>query len=151
MSSLTPVCRDSMRLLKAQKDEEKRIAEEAARTARVNQIVSEIYKNAIKIAETTTETSYKYQRTAQDRMADAMCGDSPSGAMIRNNNIDTFYTTRMPDILAGLQQLFPGCFVAHKSFIIAQDRTYDLSTLNPDSIPFIKVLQRQEYILVDWS
>ena len=140
MSSLTPVCRDSMRLLKAQKDEEKRLAE-AARTARVNQIISEIYKNAVRTAETTTETSYKYD------------------ILMRNglNNVNEYremiiYTTRMPDILAGLQQLFPDCSVTHKLLVIGQDgKMHDISTINSDVLPFIQVRRKQEYIVVDWS
>jgi uncharacterized HAD superfamily protein len=141
MSSLTPVCRDSMRLLKAQKDEEKRVAEEAARTARVNQIISEIYKNAVRTAETTTETSYKYDIL----MRNGLNNVNESREMI-------IYTTRMPDILAGLQQLFPDCSVAHKLLVIGQDgKMHDISTMNVDIIPFIQVRRKQECIVVDWS
>jgi hypothetical protein len=134
MSSLTPVSRDSMRLRKAQK-------EEAARTARVNQIISEIYMYAVRTAENTTETSYKYEI----RMPDASNSVHESREMI-------IHTTRMPDILAGLQQLFPDCSVTHKLLVIGQDgKTHDISTINPDLLPFIQVRQKKEYIVIDWS
>ena len=120
-----PISRESMRGLKAQTDEKIRIA-------RTNQAVSEIYRLATGAARTTEATSYAW--TIQNRNAPINC---------------------MPDIIKGLQSLFPECSVEHKVMSRSPDgKMCDLSKMDAAAREFIKGLghhQTQEAIVIDWS
>lgn len=124
--------RDMMRGLKAKIEEE-------ARLQKVKQIVYNIYNYAVQVAKTKTDTSYNYQLPRlQTRTGDT--------------TIDAFYTQNMPDILAGLQELFLGCDVSHTLLCKGTDgKMYDISKLDEKVLPFINRDLDQSYIVIDWS
>jgi hypothetical protein len=104
-----PMSRDAMRELKAKTEEaarvEKEAAQEAARIQReaqrlvaINMFVKKVYFAAVEAAKSKTDTSYRYPLPQIPRY---------SGGMVT----EPFYMTNMPEILAGLQELFPGCDV----------------------------------------
>jgi hypothetical protein len=58
----------------------------------------------------------------------------------------------MPDILTGLQELFPGCDVTHTILSRGTDgKMYDISKLDEKVLPFVNRALDQSYIVVDWS
>ena len=102
--------RDAMRELKAKTDEAARVKQEAAqekaqiqreaqRLFAINSFVTKVYHHAVEAAKSKADTSYKYS-----------LGPMPD-----------FYLKNMPDILAGLQGLFPGCNVSHTQSHIVVD------------------------------
>jgi len=101
--SLTPISRDSMRTLKAMKDEERRVS-------LVKNLVEEIYINAEAKAATSTETVYQHRLYAE-------------GMFYHNYNFN-FYRTNMSEILRNVQNLFPGCAVSHSILVEARKRVY---------------------------
>lgn len=123
-----PMSRDTMRELKA-------TFEEAARIQQVKQIVQHVYQAAVQTAKTKNDTSYNHSLPhARDHMN------------------HSFYLKNMPDILAGLQELFPGCAVSHTLLSKGTDgKMYDISKLDDKVLPFVNRALDQSYIVVDWS
>jgi hypothetical protein len=120
--------RDAMRQLKAK-------TEEAARIQRVKQIVQQLYRAAVETAEFSSATSYNYPLPPQNR-----------------HQPDLFYVKNMPDILAGLQELFPGCDVSNTLLSRGADgKMYDISKLDDKVLPFVNRALDQSHIVVDWS
>ena len=83
-----PISRESMRILRAQKEEERRIQQ-------VEGEIAKIYQSAIRTAENTNDSRYLHPL------------DSPFRPPLE------FYKMNMAEILAGVQYLFPGCSVKH--------------------------------------
>ena len=140
--------RDMMRGLKAKVEEE-------ARLQKVEQIVSQIYQSAVQLAKTKTDTSYNYQlpsaRASQYRVMGLLPTNFPHDYY---NNIitDPFYMPNMPQILAGLQELFPGCYIKHTLLSKGTDgKMYDISKLDEKVLPFVNRALDQSYIVIDWS
>jgi len=123
-----PMSRDTMRELKAK-------TEEAARIQQVKYIVNQVYQAAVQTAKSKTDTSYNHPLPhARDHMN------------------HSFYLKNMPDILAGLQELFPGCDVSHTLLSKGTDgKMYDISKLDDKVLPFVNRALDQSYIVVDWS
>lgn len=122
-----PMSRDTMRELKAK-------TEEAARLEGVKQIVQQVYNAAVQAARFKPETSYNHP-LPQDRQQTV-----------------PFYLKNMPDILAGLQELFPGCAVSHTLLSRGTDgKMYDISKLDDKVLPFVNRALDQSYIVIDWS
>ena len=120
--------RDAMRQLKAK-------TEEAARIQQVKNIVQQVYQAAVQIAKSSPVSSYKYAVPPEDR-----------------RNPDSFYMKNMPDILAGLQELFPGCDVSNTLLSRGADgKMYDISKLDDKVLPFVNRALDQSHIVVDWS
>ena len=125
--------RETMRELKA-------TTEEAARLQRVNQIVSQIYSYAVGAAKSKADTSYNHP-LPQVHIPNS-----------RHGSADPFYIKNMPDILAGLQELFPGCHVSHTLLSMGTDgKMYDISKLDHTVLPFVNRTLDQSYIVIDWS
>jgi hypothetical protein len=58
----------------------------------------------------------------------------------------------MPDILAGLKELFPGCDVTHTLLSKGTDgKFYDISKLDDKVLPFVNRALDRSYIVIDWS
>jgi hypothetical protein len=135
MEALLPISRDTMKILKAQKDEE-------MRQVGIFGIINIIYSNVRRIAETTHDLSYKYPIPLNQ-------GHS---AMIPPSQSAEFYMANMDDILNGLQKLFPGCSVLNTTLSRGQDgKFYDISNMDERVRPFINMSQSQKYIVIDWS
>lgn len=124
-ASLKPYSRDSLRLMKSQKDEETRVNN-------INNTILSIYNNALQVATTTTDTSFKYCITG-----------------------NTFIMTNMADILSGLQILFPDCSVQQKSLVRMHDGKYcEMPPIDDKLLPFMNMKvghTKQECIVIDWS
>lgn len=120
--------RDTMRGLKAN-------TEEAARIQQVKNIVEQVYRAAVQTAKSSSVTSYNYPLPQQHRI-----------------QTDPFYLKNMPEILAGLQELFPDCDVRHTLLSRGTDgKMYDISKLDEKVLPFVNRALDQSYIVVDWS
>ena len=140
--SLTPVSREAMRSLKSLKDEE-------ARLKRIDSLVHHIYRSSVNLAETTTTTSFNYsvpQENITRQVVEPICmyGTTPT----------RYVSTReiIPEIISGLQSLFPNCSVKYTTLTRGQDgKMYDISLMDPQILPFIDKKHAQEYIVVDWS
>jgi hypothetical protein len=123
--SLKPITRDEMRSLKAKKDEEIRLRE-------INDAVKEIYHNAIRNAEQTSDSSFKFH--------------------IRFPS----YEKNITDILSALQVLFPECLVEYKNLCQGHDgKWFDISLFDETMKQFIDInnfrTRAQKYIVIDWS
>ena len=135
MEALVPISRDTMKILKAQKDEE-------VRQVGIFGIINIIYSRAKRIAETTDDLSYKYPIPLNQ-------GHS---AMIPPSQSAEFYTANMDHILKGLRDLFPGCSVLNTTLSRGQDgKFYDISNMDERVRPFINTQHSQKYIVIDWQ
>jgi hypothetical protein len=127
--SLNPVPRETLRGLKAQKDEELRQEQEKQRRYQIHRIVSSIYGNVLRTAETTNAT---------------LCS-------IPINTSDPFTRSNLQDTLTELKIVFPDCSIEHsmkgkdgKMYVISQmDVNQVLSAVHQGG--------NQEFIIVDWS
>jgi hypothetical protein len=123
-----PMSRDTMRGLKAK-------YEEGARIQEIKQIVQQVYRAAVETAKFSSATSYNYPLPQQHRI-----------------QTDPFYVKNMPEILVGLQELFPDCDVRHTLLSRGTDgKMYDISKLDEKVLPFVNRALDQSYIVVDWS
>jgi hypothetical protein len=124
---LTPLTRETLRGLKAQKDEQLRAEKEKQRLYQVSRAVYQIYGEARASAEIRGATSYKF-------------------------HVNSITLQDMPDILAGLQTLFPDSSVEHSLLVKGNDgNMYDVSNMDEKMRPFINTQQGQQYIVIDWS
>jgi len=130
--SLTPVSRDTLRGLKAKKEEGMRALAERQRLDQVSQMVYHIYGQAVSMAELSSETVYTYK--------------------VNTSNSPSFMQQNMSDILNGLKTLFPDCTVEHSFFVRGNDgKMYDISKMDEKMRPFINPQNGQSTIVIDWS
>jgi hypothetical protein len=133
MQPLQPTSRDSLRGLKAAKDEE-------MLWEKLKHCVTQLHIVILRKAESSTDTFYHYKL--------------PPFPISNTTQlpIPEFYRDNMKLILEGLQILFPDCLVEHATLVMAQDgKLYNISKLDEKMIPFINMQQSAEYIVVDWS
>lgn len=127
--SLTPISRDSMLIRRAQKLEEQR-------KLQIQQTVSTIYHNAVRLAESTDDSKYFYELPE---------------IRIQYGKSD-FHRTNMAEILDKVRTLFPSCSVEHIIMATARDgKKYDVSKIDEKLKPFIMQQRIVECIVVDWS
>jgi hypothetical protein len=144
METLVPISRDTMKILKAQKDEEMRQVLEKNRVNGIIGIIKIIYSSAKRIAETTYNLSYNYPLP--------LTYAREAGSVVQPSQSAEFHKTNMDDILDGLRDLFPGCSVFNTSLSRGQDgKMYDISNIDEMVRPFINMSQSQKYIIIDWS
>lgn len=125
---LTPLTRETLRCLKAQKEEQVRAEQEKIRLYQVSRTVYQIYGEARSAAETTGATSYKYKV------------------------VDSFQIHNMTDILDSLRILFPDSSVEYSLFVRGNDgQMHDLSKMDEKVRPFVNMQQSQNNIVIDWS
>ena len=137
--------RDTMRQLKAN-------TEEAARIQQVKNIVQQIYRAAVETAKSKTDTSYNHPLPRGATVAEMQIVAVKKVDCNGGSTADSFYLKNMPDILAGLQELFPGCDVTHTLLSRGADgKMYDISKLDEKVLPFVNRALDQSYIVVDWS
>jgi hypothetical protein len=134
-----PMSRDVMRELKAK-------TEEDARIQQVKNIVQQVYQAAVQTAKSKMDTSYNHPLPRGATVAEKKFGCNGG------TTADPFYVKNMPDILAGLQELFPGCDVSHTLLSRGTDgKMYDISKLDEKVLPFVNRVHDQSHIVVDWS
>lgn len=128
--SRTPISRDTMLSLKAQKDEEIRQKAEADRQHRISDIVTNIYDSAKTAAETSDQKSYAW----------VIPHNFPNGDLVT--------------LIESLRDLFPGCTVEHRirSVVLDMDGKVHDNTMTgiPHNIPILKE-RPVDVIVVDWS
>lgn len=121
---MLPVSIDSMRGLKAKKDED-------VRRFQVQKMIEMIYAQALEKASTTTETAYAH-----------LCSPYIQHPPVQN----------IAEVLAGLRDLFPGCRVTAKKFVKRYSLTlgqFDL--VEVDDLRTVADKSVEHYIIVDWS
>jgi len=144
MSELTPYSRDALRGMKAQVDEEKRLQG-------VRGIIERIHSYAVNQARTTQDTKYKYAVPVELALQPGYLHPHVISAQ---REPAVFHQVNMPDILKGLEELFPGCFVAFTSITMAQGndgKMYDVSDLDQKALAFVNNRQSNSYIVIDWT
>ena len=165
--SLVPFSRETMRGLKAQKDEE-------IKKLKIESIVKQIYQDVVRFAEKNTETLYRVTmltmhtmqaRSVQNHNVNRMSFghiSMPSNIQIPHQVVMTLAVTledvlvNMEEILTHLRTLFPDCLIEYKKVSLAMgkdQKEYDISTLDERIRPFIDLNQlwTNEYIVIDWS
>jgi hypothetical protein len=135
--SLLPVSYDLMRILNIKKKEENRLKD-------IFCIIKHIYENAVRLAETSIETSY-------------YCSIDNLEIPKENTNASVsysseFYKVNITDIISGLQGLFPGCFVEYTLLIKGKDgKMHKLSNIDTEFLRSIGGEMTRDYIVIDWS
>ena len=136
--SLTPVTRDSLLNLKAEKDEHNRLKE-------LETIVKMIYSQVISQAERTNITTYQFPK-----LPDINKWHQYNNSTEPYEKYGPFIKANSDDIIGAIQSLFPDCSVKYKSFALGVDRKlYDVTDL--DESPFFNSQQKRVCISVDWS
>ena len=131
-----PISRESMQMLKAEKDERVRVET-------VKGIINVIYTNAIQAAEIKGHTSYSLDINPRKQRHPMPNYIDPEYKL---------YKDSMEEILSGLQKLFPGCTVKLANMCTGNDgKRYDISTMDEKMLPFINQQNAFECIVVDWS
>ena len=124
---MLPVSIESMRGLKAKKDED-------VRRFQVQKMIEMIYALAVDKASTTTERSYAH-----------LCSpyiQHPPEISAQN----------MAEVIAGLRDLFPGCRITTTKFIQEFSMTHGLlQPVEVDNIYTFADTTARDYIIVDWS
>jgi hypothetical protein len=124
---MLPVSIDSMRGLKAKKDED-------VRRFQVKTLIEIIYAQALDKASTTTETSYRHLCSPYIQHPPEMSAQN------------------MAEVLAALRDLFPGCRVTTAKFNHTFSMTHGLSQpIEIDNISTFADKSAKDYIIVDWS
>ena len=139
-----PMSRYMMRELKA-------MTEEAARLERIKLIVNQVYSQAVQAAKSSSETSYNCQ-VPQGPAYNYQSIMERMNYLNQKIITDPFFIKNMPDILAGVKELFPGCDVSHTLLAKGTDgKLYDISKLDEKVLPFVNRALDQSYIVIDWS
>lgn len=140
--NLSPISRESMRSLKAKKDEANRIKS-------VNEIITMIYRSVVSYAESRDITSFEWSITDHCKRTNGYCHPNPSHHGYQNY---IFIISNTQSIIQGLESLFPGCSVDYKMMARSPDgKIYDVSNMDEGAKAFIGAGQIQEYIVIDWS
>jgi len=160
--------RSMMQQLKSQKEEE-------VRQAKIKNIVHEIYKEAVQVAEKTVDSSYNHEipstqmapnpisyrnqmksdylrQQAQQQMSSNRNNSTPFQHDYTRGGPDPFHIKNISDILDGLRNLFSDCAVSHTLLCQAKDgKMYDIAKLDDAVLPFVDRALDQSYIVIDWS
>lgn len=145
-SRLPTISRETLRGLKAQKEEERR-------QENIGGIVMNIYRQVVQVASTTTDTSYAYpfpksdHWQAREKKAAKKTFD---GTPIGDN--EPFFMDNIEDIIEKLQALFPDCAIRYTGLVTAQNgKKYDTSTLDEAMLSFINRDSEHLHLIIDWS
>ena len=147
--SLTPFSRESMRALKAAKDEETHII-------MINSIVKQLYEETVRFAERTRETFYKINMINKSYNSIKLPSYSNSLYLHSLPIPRDYVTEHMEEILTHLRSLFPDCSVEYKKITLARGKDgidYDVTTIDSILHSFIdmRVARTEECIVIDWA
>ena len=147
--SLTPFSRQTMRGLKANKDEE-------AHIMKINLVVKQLYEETVRFAEINEETQYKINMN--NRAYSHIQLPSNSNSLNHHNLHITreYVTEHMEEILTHLRSLFPECSVEYKKVTLARGKDgkeYDVTTMDDKLRVFIdmRIARTEECIVIDWT
>ena len=144
--SSVPISRETLRVLKAQTEEKRRVS-------KVNHLVTEMYNKVVEYAKVHEETSYSWDITNVSPEERKYYLAMTRGTSISPKEAEyNFICNNLPDIIQGLQSLFPDCSIEHKMMARSPDgKLYDVSNMDAAAKAFIGSSQIQEVILIDWS
>ena len=111
---LEPFSRENMRTLKAQKDEE-------GHQRKLEEVVRNIYMSAVCFAERNTETSYRFSFLNGYQNMVNIPSSIPSNHSLQSIPFQInkdFIVGNMDEILIRLRNLFPGCSVEYKEYVV---------------------------------
>ena len=148
-----PVSRETLRSLKALKDEE-------IRQEKIKHYVLGLYKATINHAETSTETFCSWTLPRVETVRRQL-----ENKTFVNEPLPEFHRVNMPEILSRLQELFPDCTVELATMGQGQDgkmyniskmdgKMYNISKMDEKILQFAHPSFRQnaqECIVIDWS
>ena len=138
---MIPVSRDAMLKLKGETDEEDR-------QKRIESIVQAVYTAAIRQARTSSDTIYRYQIPATNRVLIGERYVSEEVATQLGISPSDFHEKNIPEILTRLRHLFPDCTVMMKYYMVGQDGS--LSELPSENLlPFVYKTMLE--LSVDWT
>jgi hypothetical protein len=147
--SLTPFSRQTMRGLKANKDEE-------AHIMKINLVVKQLYEETVRFAEINEETQYKINMI--NKFYNSIKLPSNSNSLYNHNlQITTEYVREhMEEILTHLRRLFPDCSVEYKKVTLVKGRDgreYDVTTMDSILKSFVdmRIARTEECIVIDWT
>lgn len=146
--SLTPFSRQSMRGLKANKDEE-------AHIMKINSVVKQFYEDIVRFAERNEETVYKIN--INRGYYHIKLPSNSNSSYHHDLHIPMGYVTEhMEEILTHLRSLFPECSVEYKKVTLARGKDgkeYDVTTMDDKLRVFIdmRIARTEECIVIDWT
>jgi hypothetical protein len=121
----------------------KSTVEEKNRRNRVEGFIGEIYTRAVAVAKVGEEKSYGHPIPVRKY---------PLSSGRTQIIYDDFYRLNMPDILSGLQELFPDSKIKHAVLSLGADgKLRDISDLSDSILPAMMQALDQSYIVVDWT
>ena len=137
-----PISRSALQQLKAKTDEENR-------KKQVKKAATILYREVLRIATTSSETSRKFQLQKTAPGIAVLASRSP---MDLHPNDMNFILDNQADILQELRSLFPDSVVGIKTLSKAADGNfYDVSTLDENLLKFVDRRYDQTCLVVDWS
>ena len=162
-SNLTPITRSEMQGLKRKKETE-------LYNKAVNDIVATLYGRAKHIAENKADTTsfrvntstnqrtielnqqtIEYQRRCMNNTSEQREAKTPEYYLL-NMSQNKFTELMIPDIIAGLELLFPDCSVKYITYSPTHDGGLcDISSLSEDTLRFLDRSKDKSYIVIDWS
>lgn len=132
--ALVPVSREEMLM---------RQSVDAHRDKKIKDAILILYSGAIRTAENTTTTMFYFELTEINRDMSTDFG---------SKKYPEYYLTNMTEIIDGLKELFPGCFVGIKDLTLATDGyLYDMSRMSETFIMRNSKNIHKECIVIDWS
>jgi hypothetical protein len=138
---MIPISRETMRKLKGETDEEDRLK-------RIDSIVLAVYTAATRQARTSSDTIYRYQIPATNRVLIGERYVTQEVASQLGISPCDFHEKNIPEILTRLRHLFPECIVVMKYYMVGQDGS--LSELPSENLlPFVYKTMLE--LIVDWS
>lgn len=132
--ALVPVSREEMLM---------RQSVDAHRIKKIKDAICILYSGAVRVAENTTNTMFYFELTEINRDMSTDFG---------SKKYPEYYLTNMTEIINGLQDLFPGCFVGIKDLTLATDGyLYDMSRMSESFVMKNSKNIHKECIVIDWS
>ena len=132
--ALVPVSREEMLM---------RQSGDAHRNKKIKDAICILYSGAVRTAENTTTTMFYFELTEINRDMSTDFG---------SKKYPEYYLTNMTEIINGLQDLFPGCFVGIKDLTLATDGyLYDMSRMTESFVMKNSKNIHKECIVIDWS
>jgi len=151
-SNLTPITRSEMQGLKRKKETE-------LYTKAVKILVESVYVRAKHTAENKVDTTSFRVNTCmnqqtiheQQRFGKGQTG-TPEYYLFQNGIPAKSAESMIPDIIAGLELLFPDCSVKYITYSPTHDGGLcDISSLSEDTLRFLDRSKDKSYIVIDWS
>lgn len=147
-SNLTPITRSEMQGLKRKKETE-------LYNKAVKILVESVYVRAKHTAENKADTTSFRVNTCMNQQQVFQNNQRQTGTpeyCLFQNGIPANAESMIPDIIAGLELLFPDCSVKYITYSPTHDGGLcDISRLSEDTLRFLDRSKDKSYIVIDWS